>query len=294
MNINVTGETHLVSLIGKPIRHSMSPATHTLSFSKCGVNTVYIAFEIDPEDIPDVLNAMRRMDGWDGSNVTMPCKQAIIPYLDGLSDAARLMGAVNVVQKTEDGKLIGHNTDGQGFMDNLKKHGFDPKGKTMTLTGCGGAGSAILVQAALDGISTVHVFCRDDGPSYRHVQNELAENVSSETGCKVVLHAFENKDEMRECVQASDVLGNATPVGMGHDCTDVPVPAEFIKPGMFVADAVYLPRVTQLLKNAEAKGCTIVPGIGMMNEQAAAGERIWYGIDMPMDEVAEELGSTKA
>ncbi|MGI6591449.1 MAG: shikimate dehydrogenase family protein [Eggerthellaceae bacterium] len=293
MDINVTGETHLISLIGKPIRHSMSPATHTLSFKKCGINAVYVAFEIDPEDLPDVLNAMRRMDGWDGSNVTMPCKQAIIPHLDGLSDAAKLMGAVNVIQKTEDGKLIGHNTDGLGFMDNLKKHGFDPKGKTMTLTGCGGAGSAILTQAALDGIGTLHVFCREGGPSYKHVQ-DLGPRVSKSTGCNIVLHAMENKDELRECIQASDVLANSTNVGMGHDCTDTPVPAEFIKEGMYVADAVYLPRVTQLLQDAEKKGCTIVPGIGMMNEQAAAGERIWYGIDMPTEEVAAELNSDKA
>lgn len=293
MDINVTGETHLISLIGKPIRHSMSPATHTLSFKKCGINAVYVAFEIDPEDLPDVLDAMRRMDGWDGSNVTMPCKQAIIPYLDGLSDAAELMGAINVIQKAEDGKLIGHNTDGSGFMDNLKKHGFDPKGKTMTLTGCGGAGSAILTQAALDGIATLHVFCRKNGPSYKHVL-ELGPRVSESTGCDIHLHEFENKDEMRECVAASDVLANSTSVGMGHDCTDTPVPAEFIKEGMFVADAVYLPRITQLLQDAEAKDCTIVPGIGMMNEQAAAGERIWYGIDMPTEEVAAELNSDKA
>lgn len=293
MDINVTGETHLISLIGKPIRHSMSPATHTLSFKKCGINAVYVAFEIDPDDLPAVLDAMRRMDGWDGSNVTMPCKQAIIPHLDGLSDAAKLMGAVNVVQKTEDKKLIGHNSDGQGFMDNLKKHGFDPKGKTMTLTGAGGAGSAILVQAALDGIFTLHVFCREGGPSYQHVE-ELGPRVSSETGCNVILHSFENKDEMRQCVAESDVLANATPVGMGHECTDTPVPADFLKEGMFVADAVYLPRVTQLLQDAKAKGCTIVPGIGMMNEQAAIGERIWYGIEMPTEEVAEELNSSKA
>ena len=85
----ISGHTHLISLIGNPIRHSKSPVTHSVSFEKLGVDTVYLAFNIGPEDLPDVLNAMRRMDGWDGSNVTMPCKQAIIPYLDGLSDAAQ-------------------------------------------------------------------------------------------------------------------------------------------------------------------------------------------------------------
>ena len=124
----ISGHTHLISLIGNPIRHSKSPVTHSVSFEKLGIDAVYLAFNITPEDLPDVLAAMRRMDGWDGSNVTMPCKQAIIPYLDGLGDAAELMGAVNVIEKTEDGKLIGHNTDGAGFWVNMQKHGVDPKG----------------------------------------------------------------------------------------------------------------------------------------------------------------------
>ena len=94
---------------------------------------------------------MKRMDGWDGSNVTMPCKQAIIPLLDGLSDSAELMGAVNVLKKEEDGRITGHNTDGTGMMQNIRNHGEEIEGKTITVLGPGGAGSAILVQAALDG-----------------------------------------------------------------------------------------------------------------------------------------------
>lgn len=284
----ISGHTHLISLIGNPIRHSKSPVTHSVSFEMKGVDAVYLAFEANPEDLPDILAAMRRMGGWDGSNVTMPCKQAIIPHLDGLSDAAELMGAVNVIQKTEEGKLIGHNTDGAGFMGNLRKHGVDPVGATLTLTGPGGAGSAILVQAALDGVAKLHVFAREGGPSYRHTE-QLMGPVSEKTGCDIELHAFEDKDAMAAAIAESDILANATPVGMGDGCTDSPVPAEFIKAGMVVADAVYFPLETQLLKDAAAKGCTAVSGIGMMNEQAAAGEKIWYGIDMPIEEVTSEL-----
>ena len=284
----ISGHTHLISLIGNPIRHSKSPVTHSVSFEKLGVDTVYLAFNIGPEDLPDVLNAMRRMDGWDGSNVTMPCKQAIIPYLDGLSDAAELMGAVNVLQKTEDGKLIGHNSDGAGFWENLRKHGVDPKGKTVTVTGPGGAGSAIWVQGALDGAAKIHVFAREGGPSYQHTL-ELLPKVIEKTGCDVQLHPFEDTEALKAAIAESDILANATSVGMGDGSTETPVPADFIKEGMVVADAIYFPLMTQLLQNAEAKGCQVVTGIGMMNEQAAVGEKIWFGVDMPIDEVTAEL-----
>ena len=286
----ISGHTHLISLIGNPIRHSKSPVTHSVSFEKLGVDTVYLAFNIGPEDLPDVLNAMRRMDGWDGSNVTMPCKQAIIPYLDGLSDAAELMGAVNVLQKTEDGKLIGHNSDGAGFWENLRKHGVDPKGKTVTVTGPGGAGSAIWVQGALDGAAKIHVFAREGGPSYQHTL-ELLPKVIEKTGCDVQLHPFEDTEALKAAIAESDILANATPVGMGDGSTDSPVPADFIKEGMVVADAIYFPLMTQLLQDAEAKGCQVVTGIGMMNEQAAVGEKIWYGVDMPIDDVTAELNA---
>lgn len=284
----INGHTHLISLLGKPIRHSASPVTHSVSFELMGIKAVYLAFEVVPEDLPKVLDAMRCMDGWDGSNVTMPNKQAVIPYLDGLSDAARLIGAVNVIEKTEDAQLIGHNTDGAGFMANLRKHGVNPVGKTFTLMGPGGAGSAIAVQAALDGVATLHVFGRKNGPSYQHMQS-LIEPLHEKSGCEVILHAWEDTDALKQAIEQSDVLVNASNIGMGEDCTDTPVPADLIKEGMIVADAVYHPLHTQLLKDAAAKGCTVITGIGMMNEQAAIGEKIWYGIEMPIEEITVEL-----
>lgn len=179
---HISGHTHLISLLGTPIRHSASPVTHSVSFELTGIDAVYLAFEATPDDLPDILSAMRRMGGWDGSNVTMPNKQAVIPHLDGLSDAAALIGAVNVIEKTEEGKLIGHNTDGAGFMKNIAKYGVVPEESTFTLIGPGGAGSAIMVQAALDGVKTVHIFARENGPSYKHAQT-LIEPVKEQTGC---------------------------------------------------------------------------------------------------------------
>ena len=288
ISLAISGHTSLVSLIGKPTGHSKSPVTHTLSFKKCGVDAVYLAFDIETEDLPDVINAMRAMTRWAGSNVTMPCKQAVIPYLDGLSAGAELIGAVNVIEKNEEGKLIGHNTDGMGFMENLRKHGVQVEGATMTLVGPGGAGSAILVQAALDGVAKLNVFARGGGKSYKHAE-ELIAKVREATSCDVSLHALENLDDMKACIADSTILANATNVGMGYDSTDTPVPPEFLHAGLAVADCIYLPEQTQLLQDAKAAGAQAITGIGMMNEQAAVGEKIWFGIDMPTDEIAAEL-----
>lgn len=284
----ISGHTHLISLLGSPIRHSMSPATHNLSFEKLGVDSVYVVFDVQRDDLPSIIAAMKRMDGWDGSNVTMPCKQAIIPLLDGLSDSAELMGAVNVLKKEEDGRIIGHNTDGTGMMQNIRNHGEKIEDKTITVVGPGGAGSAVLVQAALDGAKRVHVFAREGSPSYVR-STILLPRVQEKTGAEMILHAFENKEEMKEAIAESDILINATPVGMGDSAGQTSVPAELIKEGMVVADTVYHPRTTQILKDAKAKGCKVIGGIGMMIEQAASGEEIWYGAKMPTQEILDEL-----
>lgn len=288
VELNISGHTHLVTLIGKPTDHSKSPITHTVSFQKLGLDAVYLAFDIENEEIPTVLGAMRAMKGWDGSSVTMPCKQAVIPHLDKLTDAAELIGAVNTIAKDGDGKLVGHNTDGAGFMENLRKHGVQVEGATMTLVGPGGAGSAILVQAALDGVEKLHVFARGGGKSYLHAQ-ELIVKVRERTGCDVVLHALEDADDLKACIAESSILANATNVGMGEGSTDTPVPAAFLHGGLAVADSIYLPLCTQLLQDAQAVGALAINGVGMLNEQAAVAEKIWYGVDMPVDEVVAAI-----
>ena len=153
----ITGHTHMVAMIGSPVEHSASPATHSLAYQKMGIDAVFLVFDVGIEEMPKVIDAFRVMKGWVSTTVTMPLKQAVIPYLDELSDAASLMGSVNMIKKEDDGRLVGHNTDGQGFMNNLKKHGVSVEGATMTLVGPGGAGSAIFVQAALDGVSRLDV-----------------------------------------------------------------------------------------------------------------------------------------
>ncbi len=161
IDINISGATKLVGLVGSPVEHSMSPSNAQRFVPKMGVNAVYTAFDVTPDKLADVVKGLAEM-GAVGYNVTMPCKTCVGQYLDELTPAAELMGAVNTVV-IKDGKSIGHNTDGAGFVENLRRHGFDPEGKVVTIVGAGGAGSAIFTQLALDGVACVNVFnLKDD------------------------------------------------------------------------------------------------------------------------------------
>lgn len=283
----ISGRTHLIVLLGNPTSHSLSPAIHNLSFDLLGIDAVYLCFDVENEDLETVLGGLRAMTGWDGCNVTMPCKQAVIPYLDGLDPASELIGAVNVIKK--DGtRLMGYNTDGRGFMANLAKHDVAVADARVALLGPGGAGSAIIAQAALDGASRIDTFARTGGPSYRHAQG-LVERVAARTSCRVELHDLADMDDLHTCIQEADILVNATSVGMGSGCEDTLVPAEHIKSGMVVADAIYHPRETRLIRDARSRGCTVVPGLGMIVEQAAASEEIWFDAHMPVDEITRQL-----
>lgn len=280
----INGHTHLISLLGKPVRHSSSPAMHTFAFKETGVDSIFVAFDVASEDLPEILSAMRRMNGWDGSSVTMPCKQAIIPLLDGLSTSAELAGAVNVIKKTSDNKLIGYNSDGMGFMRGLKRHNVDIENSVLTLLGPGGAGSAIFVQAALDGVPEIHLFARKGGSSYSHVLKML-EPIKEKTGCNIQLHPFEDKSVLAETIKKSDILVNATNIGMGENNEETPIPDDLIKSGMVVADVIYFPRKTKLLEIADAKNCKIITGMEMLIGQAVEAEKIWYDVDMPLDKI---------
>lgn len=284
----ITGHTHMVAMIGSPVEHSASPATHSLAYQKLGIDAVFLVFDVEEKDVAKVIEAFRVMKGWVSTTVTMPLKQAVIPYLDELSDAASLMGSVNMIKKEDDGRLVGHNTDGQGFMNNLKKHGVVVEGSTMTLVGPGGAGSAIFVQAALDGVSCLDVFARGNGRSYNHAL-ELKQKIEEATSCKVTLYPLEDTEQLKRSIAESDILANGTNIGMGEGNTETPVPADFIKPGMVVADVIYAPQETQLLKEAKARGCKTLNGLGMLDEQAVVADRIRFGVEIPIDEIRAEL-----
>ena len=285
----ISGHTKLITLIGKPVEHSMSPAMHNASFEYLGEDYVYLATEIDsPDDLYKAIQGMKVM-GFAGCNVTMPYKRAIIPYLDELSPAAELMGAANTVV-FEEGKAVGHNTDGAGFMRNLKENNIDIIGKKITLVGVGGAGSAIYTQAALDGVAAIDIYNSKD--AFFDVAAERIADIAQRTGCAIRLIDLDNKEALKHSIEESALFINATRVGMGDLEGISVVPAELLVEGLVVADVIYVPRKTKLLEDAEAKGLKTINGLGMLLWQAAIAEDIWVGKEMPT-ELVQENSSTK-
>jgi shikimate dehydrogenase len=281
----ISGRTKALAVIGSPVGHSLSPAMHNLTYQKLGLDYVYLAFDVKPEQLETVIPAMKMM-GFVGANVTMPCKTPILPYLDELSDAARLMNAVNTVV-IKDGRAYGHNTDGAGFMRNLKENGIDVCGSRITIAGAGGAGSAILTQAALDGVGVIEVFkTRDE--LFEKLKRRVAK-LAAETGCAINVHDRSDQEALGRCVAESSLFVNATKTGMGPLRDQSVLPAEFLHPDLIVADAVYDPPVTKMLATAQACGNVTISGLGMLLWQAAIAEELFVGAAMPVDYVAERV-----
>ena len=178
----ITGKTKLTGLLGYPVSHSISPLMHNFSFQKLGLDYVYLCFQINEQTLEEAVKGLRVLDV-KGFNLTMPNKNKILSYLDALSPAARLIGAVNTVEN-KNGVFVGHNTDGIGFMQSVKEQNIDMKNQTMTLLGIGGAATAICAQAALDGVNTIHIFSRPNSSHLPRIK-ALQENLEKETSCKI-------------------------------------------------------------------------------------------------------------
>lgn len=279
---SITGTTRLGGLLGSPVAHSLSPLMHNMSFKELGLDFVYLCFDVKEAQMPVMASALREMNVY-GFNLTMPCKQAIIPCLDQLSDAARLIGAVNTVVN-DNGRLIGHNTDGMGFMRSVRENGCDISGKEMTLLGAGGAASAIAVQAALDGASKLHLACRRSRSW--DAAAALADRISRETSCQADLIEIADTAALKDRLASSAILVNGTSAGMAPNEDLCPLPdLSVLYPELLVGDVIYHPRRTRLMAEAESKGCRTFNGMYMLLYQGAAAFKLWTGVDMPVEKV---------
>ena len=287
MSERLTGHTLLVSLIATPIRHSMSPTMWNESFAKKGMDYAYLAFEVGNEQLEDAVKGIRALD-IKGSNVSMPNKQKIIPLLDELSPAARLVGAVNTVVN-QNGHLVGHVTDGTGCMRALQDEGFDIKDKVVTLAGAGGAGTAIAIQAALDGAKEIRIFNREDDHYATAVEN--AKKINENTDTVATVTPLEDQTAFKKSISESDIYIDATSAGM-HPQEDVSLidDPSLIRPDLVIFDVVYAPRETKLMKFAKENGAAkVYNGLGMMLYQGAEAFKLITGEDMPVDYIKSIL-----
>ena len=282
MSERITGHTELIGLMAYPIRHSSSPAMQNEAFAKLGYDYAYLAFEVGTDEIEDAVKAIRTLK-MRGSNVSMPNKTLVGQYLDELSPAAEMCGAVNTIVN-EDGKLVGHITDGIGFVRNLKEHGVDVKGKKMVVLGAGGAATALTVQCALDGAASIAIFNPDD--PFLDRAKGTAEKLAKEVpDCKVSVYCLDDQDKLREEIANADILANGTLAGMKpHDDITLVDKSMFHK-DLVVADCVYNPAETKMVKEAKEAGVKLaVGGKGMLLWQGAASYKLYTGLEMPTDE----------
>ena len=284
MSIQITGTTRLGGLLGSPVSHSISPLMHNKSFRLLGLDLIYLCFDLQTEDLPCTVEALRRMNVF-GFNLTMPLKTAVISCLDELSEEAALIGAVNTV-KNDHGRLIGYNTDGMGFMHSVRDQGMDVAGKSVVLLGAGGAASAIAVQAALDGAAALHLVSRR-GRSWEHAR-ELVARICERTNCQADLTDLADLPTLSDLLAKGDLLINATSVGMEPDTNASPLAdPDLLRPGLLVGDVIYHPRETLLLKQARERGCATFNGMHMLLYQGEAAFRIWTDRDMPTEHIRQ-------
>ncbi|MDD6551326.1 MAG: shikimate dehydrogenase [Lachnospiraceae bacterium] len=276
----IDGHTTLYCLLGHPARHSISPRMHTTAAKLLGVNMVYLAFDIEPNEIGITVEALRLLQAG-GFNLTMPFKRTVIPYLDRITKASELSGAVNTVIN-KDGVLIGDTTDGVGYLDSLLDSGFDYHDKKMTLLGAGGAATSIAVSAALSGVKRIDIFKRKN-KTYEETE-AFAEKINSSTDCDVLVFPMDDNDAMQDSIASSDLLTNATNVGMEDDKTSL-VPKEFLRPELFVSDIIYHPAETTLLSYSRECGCKYKNGEDMLLFQGAASFKEWTGLTMPVEAI---------
>ena len=283
---NITGHTELVGLMAYPIRHTQSPTTHNLAYDKNGDDVIQLAFEVDNDSLKDAVQSIRALKML-GSNISMPNKTVVGQYLDELSPAAELCGAVNTIVN-DNGHLTGHITDGIGFMSALKDNDIDVIGKKMTIVGAGGAATAIEIQAALDGVAEITIFNRKDEFWDRAVST--VEKINTKTSCHAVLYDLADLDKLKAEMDDSFIFVNATGVGMKPLEGQSVVPDKsYFRPELIVIDVPYSPLETKMRSMAKEVGCKTMNGLGMMLFQGSAAFELWTGEPMPIEHMKEIL-----
>ena len=278
--MKIEGTTKIVGVFGYPIKHSASPAMHNVAFKALGLDYIYLPFEVRPQELGGAAQALISLNIV-GVNVTIPHKETICPYLHGVSREAELIGAVNTIVVKAD-KLIGYNTDGQGFIASLREDGEgEVKGKTLLVLGAGGAARAVITQAALEGARKILVTDKIAEKAEKVAQT-IEKNIPS-SAARVI-----SQEEIKSALREADFLINATPVGM-NPYDPLVINPDWLLPHLLVFDLVYNLGETRLMKAARERGCRVVGGLGMLAHQGAISFQLWTGRKAPLKVLRKAL-----
>ena len=273
--------TSTFGIIGYPLGHSISPVFQQAALDFHGIDGRYVVWETPPEDLPERMRALRATEIL-GANVTVPHKEAVVPYLNRLSDAAQATGAVNTIVNWN-GELEGHNTDIVGFLRALKEDGdFNPSGKRALVLGAGGAARAVTYGLINAGVAFLTI-------ANRMVEMNMAHRLVAALGGGAALEAIPLEDAALALRDGCDLIVNCTTLGMRHSPgeSESPLPADLIPGNALVYDVVYNPETTPLLMEAAKAGARTQGGLPMLVYQGAESFRLWTGFDSPVEVMLE-------
>lgn len=270
----------LTGVFGDPVDDNPTGVVEEAAFRAKGLNYRYLTIKVLPDDLEAAMTSVRVL-GMRGVNLTMPHKVKVLSYLDELSEAASIIGAVNTVIH-RDGRLYGENTDGKGFVTALKNEGISLEGKRVTMLGAGGAARAICVECALNGAAHITVINRN-----KERGEELAALLNEKTECAAKFLAWEKEMKMPE---DTEILINGTSAGFSPNVKERPdIDYATVTEKMCVCDVVFHPAETVFLKEAAKRGAKTVTGLGMLVRQAALNFTLWTGVEAPVDVMEEAL-----
>lgn len=262
-------KAELVGVFGYPVAENPTGVMQEAAFAAAGLNWRYLTIEVKPEGLADAMQGMRAM-GFQGINLTIPHKVAVMQYLDDIAPDARMIGAVNTVRREGD-RLIGENTDGKGFLRGLREEAqIDPKGKRVVLLGAGGAARAIAVELALAGAAEIVVYNRSAERG-----ETMVSDLTSRTGANAT---FKHWTETCHIGNEVDILVNATSIGLFPDVDAMcDVALDDLKPDLLVADVIPNPPETPFLRLAQSRGLRTLNGLSMLVFQGVIGFELWTG-----------------
>jgi len=274
----ISAKTQTIAIIGDPVKHSLTPRIQNQALRAIDADLLNVAFRVSPDDLKNAIFGARAL-GIVGLMVTIPHKEAILEFCDELNDSATLLGAANLLHFREDGKIVGHSSDGWGAVKSLEENGVHLAGKNVTVLGGGGSARSLALTLTQENVASIRLVNRTVSRA-QIIADEVAK-----LGVKVEAYST---DALPEALTDADLLINTTSVGMTPNIDETPLDKSFLRPDLAVFDIVYNPLETRLLREAREVGAKAVDGLGMLIYTNVYAVKVCAGLDISVAIMRDE------